>query len=268
MGKLANQQVTTGTSTTTYPDWYTNASKGALNAVQQFFAQPTASYTQPRVAALPGMSQDAISQMGSLTPPGATTERIVDETGRLGAVDDYMNPYARAALDPALREMAIAHDQERNRISGQRQGMGGYGDARHGVLEGTAGQRYQTAVGDVTGRTMGAAYDSAMGLRSADLSRFNQQDQQAFQNTIAAIQAKLQAGQLTQQQAQNELDAQYAEFMRLEQDKYDKIATYVGGVGGLNPGSTTTETGRRGLPVLSAIGQIGGSLLGGWLGGG
>lgn len=267
MGKLANQQVVKGTSTTTYPDWYTDASKNAISAVQQFFAQPAAPYTGQRVAAIPGMTQDAITQMGGLTAPGAITERIVDENGRLGAINDYMNPYTRAVLDPALREMGIAHDQERNQISGMRQGMGGYGDARHGIMEGTSNQRYATAVGDVTGRTMGAAYDSAMGLRSADLSRFGQQEQQQFQNTIASIQAKLQAGQITQQQAQNELDAQYAEFMRLEQDKYDKISTYMGGLGAINPGSTTTETGRRGLPVLSALAQMGGAALGGWAGG-
>lgn len=267
LSKLANKQVTTGTSSTTYPSWYSDASKNAVSAVEQFFKQPATAYTDPRVAGMSGMSQDAITRMGTLTPPTPNTERIVDETGRLGAVDDYMNPYARASLDPALREMNTAAAQQRNRVSGQRQGMGGYGDARHGVLEGTADRQYQTAVGDVTARTMGAAYDSAMGLRSADLSRFSQQDQQAFQNTVATIQAQLQAGQLTQQQAQNELDAKYAEFMRLEQDKYDKMQTYLGGIGAVNPGSTTTETGRRGMPVLSAIGQIAGSALGGWLGG-
>lgn len=255
-----NKLTTQGVSETTYPSWYTDASKNALGAVETFFKQPTAAYTDPRVAGMSPMSQQAITQMGSLTPPTPTTERIVDENGRLGAIADYTNPYARAALDPALREMETAAAQERNRIGGQRQGMGGYGDARHGVLEGTANQRYQTAVGDVTSRTMGAAYDSAMGLRSADLSRFSQQDQQAFQNEIAGIQAKLQAGQLTQQQAQNELDAKYAEFMRVEQDKYDKIATYMSGIGAVNPGQTTTTKGPRGYPVLEAIG----SAVGAW----
>jgi len=259
VGKLANQQVVKGTSTTTFPSWYTDAAKNALGAAESFFAQPSTPYTGQRVAGMSSMSQDAIDRMGSLTPPAPNTERIVDENGRLGAIDDYMNPYARAALDPALREMGIAYDQNRNRIAGQRQGMGGYGDARHGIQEGTAAQQYQTAVGDVTGRTMGAAYDSAMGLRSGDLARFSQQDQQQFQNTVAAIQAQLQAGQITQQQAQNELDAQYAEFMRLEQDKYDKMATYMSSLGAVNPGSTTTETGPRGFPLLQAVGSIAGA---------
>lgn len=250
---------TTGIQETTYPSWYTDAAKTALGAAESFFRQPTAAYTDPRVAALSPMSQQAITQMGSLTPPTPTTERIVDETGRLGAISDYTNPYARAALDPALREMNTAAAQERNRIAGQRQGMGGYGDARHGVLEGTANQRHETAVGDVTGRTMGAAYDSAMGLRSADLSRFSQQDQQAFQNTVTSIQAKLQAGQLTQQQAQNELDAKYAEFMRVEQDKYDKMGTYMSSIGAINPGSTTTTQGPRQYPLLQALGSAAGA---------
>jgi hypothetical protein len=256
---LGQKQVTKGTSTTSYPDWYTDAAKTALTSFQNFASSPATPYTGQRVAATSPMSQDAITQMGGLQAPAASTERIVDENGKLGAINDYLNPYTKAALDPALREIDLRASQEQHRIGAMRQGTGGYGDARHGVLEGAADRQHQIAIGDTTAKTMAAGYDSAMGLRQQDLSRFTQQDQQAFQNTIAAVQAKLAAGQLTQQQAQNELDAQYAEFMRLQQDKYDKISALGGGLGAINPGSTTTETGPRGFPLIQAVGSAVGS---------
>lgn len=98
-------------------------------------------------------------------------ERIVDENGQLGAISDYMNPYLRQILDPALREIDKGAAAERARIGDLATSGGAYGDARHGVLEGELGQRTDVARGDVTGGIYKGGFDTAMNLRSGDLNR-------------------------------------------------------------------------------------------------
>src|SRR5690606_35357417 len=94
-----------------------------------------------------------------------TTERIVDESGRLGAIADYFNPYVEQALQPALRKIQEASDDQRRRSGAGATASGAYGDARHGILESQLYRDTGTAMGDVASEFYLDAFRDALGLR-------------------------------------------------------------------------------------------------------
>ncbi|MEP0323317.1 hypothetical protein [Bauldia litoralis] len=116
--------------------------------------------------------QGYISGAATAGPQSVATERVVDEGGRLGSIESYINPYIDQVLNPALRQIDEGAAMERKRIGDNATGAGAFGDARQGVLEGELGQRVNTARGDVTGRTYSDAFTTAMGQRTSDLDRF------------------------------------------------------------------------------------------------
>lgn len=97
-------------------------------------------------------------------------ERIVDESGFLGKIDDYMNPFLQQVLDPQIREM---NEQLQRGIRDQgasAQMAGAFGDARHGVVDSELRSQTQQNIADVTGRTMASGFDNAMNLRRGDMA--------------------------------------------------------------------------------------------------
>lgn len=259
---MGNDQELKGTQSTTYPSWYTDMQKKVAGAAEGIFKSPSAPYTGQLVAPMSSQTTGAIGELNNLHAPTPSNERIVDENGKLGAISDYTNPFTDAALQPALREIQKNSDKERSRISSMRMPGGGYGDARHGVLEAENYGKTAQAIGDTTARTNAAAYDTAMSQRGADLSRFSAEGQAGFNNTLTSIQARLAGGQMTQQQAQNEMNAAYAEFLRLEQEKMDKFGAYANTINGLPVESTTTQYGEKDHPFLQGLGALGGAFLG------
>ena len=237
----ADRMVTKGRQTTTYPDWYQQAGQNAVTQASEFYGRPFSPYTGQRVAGMDPMTTGALGDlqaieapsmdMGQLDEIGAlwrslqNPERVVDENGRLGAISDYTNPNVQATLNPALRAIDERVAQERMRVGNLRTNSGAYGDYRHGALEANLAGEHATAVGDVTARAHGDAYDKAMALRGSDLERMfggtaasasglSQVAAASFDRAstnynqrIQGIQAKIAAGTLTQANAQAEMDA-------------------------------------------------------------
>ena len=257
---MGNDLVKTGSTSVEYPAWYEEAAKKSLGYADDFMNQPYEGYGGQRVAPLDSATQAATARMSGMTAPTQITERIVDENGRLGAISDYMNPYLEASLDPAIRKMQEASTREMQAAGNLRHGSGAYGDARHGVREGVIASNTQQNIGDMTSQTMAAGYGSAMGLRANDLARFQQVQDTQFQQEMATIQQQLMAGQVNQQQAQNQLDANYESYLRRKQDEYDRMTTYASVIGGTNAGQTTTTMGQRQYPLLQAAGSILGAI--------
>jgi hypothetical protein len=176
---------------------------------------------------------------GSAPAQSVSTERVVDESGRLGAISDYINPNVEAALQPALRAIQEAADKQRKQIGAQATMSGAFGDARQGVLESQLGRETSTAMGDTAAKFYQDAFDKAMAARTGDIGRMLTTDttnanlaEQALgrlltgattQQNLAssdqnrmlqAIQALLSGGTLQQQTEQAGDTAAYQEFLR------------------------------------------------------
>jgi hypothetical protein len=130
--------------------------------------------------------------------PTLSTGTVVDESGPLGALASYINPYMQQVLDPQIRELQQESERQRRSIGASAAMSGAFGDARHGVMEGENYEKTNQAIGDVTGRTMADAFLNAMTQRQADASRIDSMNSQNAQLTENAQGRKLNAAQSNQ----------------------------------------------------------------------
>lgn len=231
-------------------------------------------------------AQAMIKNFGKAPAQDISTERVVDETGRLGAISDYFNPYVDNALQPAIRKIMEAADSQRKQLGASATSSGAFGDARHGVVESNQNQNVSTAIGDTASQFYTNAFDKAMANRSADLSRFLTADttdanfaeqqlgrqltganalvsnaQADQQRQLQVLQALLGSGNQQQGQKQLQKDFDFNEFMR--QQGWD--ANVLGVLGSAlaaapyEKSQTTTETGQDNS-IIGALGSIVGSV--------
>lgn len=302
------QRDTRGSSTTTtqLPDWVTSASKSLLSSAQKQASAPTKSYSGKLTASVNPALKAVFEKFGLLEDPGATpeaiqgaqdyayaapqsvgTERVVDESGRLGAISDYMNPYTDAALSPTYRKIKEAADAARLRQRASATSAGAYGDARHGIADAGINESEILANSEATYGAFKDAFDMAMGLRTGDLGRMFQTDvtnagfdeqalsrlfqgsgavldraQQGEDQTLQRLQAQLAAGGVEQDLAQSGLDRKYAEFLRKYSGDEGKLSMLSSIMSAL-PYNRTVKGNETGRTTLSEPDNSGYELLGG-----
>lgn len=261
------------------PGWLEKGAKSTFKSAQNFYDDPYKKFKGDRVADFTPVQNDAFKSIidwgntgakealqltsDAASAPGYQLTdygRIVDETGKLGAISDYINPYVQNAIDPAIRDIERASAAERMRIGDMATRAGAYGDARQGVLEGVVNRNNNEAVGDLSYKGWADAYNNAMAARTGDLARWTGVDanqaqlyeaqrqrqlagaQQMMTQGLAGPMAQLTVGNLQQQNAQSTLDTNYEAYERKMQDQYDKLAALVGAVGGVPYPRTQTTT--------------------------
>lgn len=281
------------------PAWLTNASESLASKAAAAADKPFEAYTGDRVAGLTGDQNTAFQALRDFISGGTTTnaathamsapaqsigtERVVDEGGRLGAIGDYMNPYTEKALQPALAKIQEQADARRKQINAGATSAHAFGDARHGVLEAKHDLDTSRAVGETAGTFMNNAYNTAMGQRATDLTRFGDVDKtnaqfgetalnreltgsgQVQSQMLQQIQALLGGGAIQQGNEQQGLDAAYQEFLRKYQDDPTKIAAYSKALGSLPYSRTATTDTVNTQPdnsLLGLAGSLGGAALG------
>jgi hypothetical protein len=281
------------------PAWLENAGQDVYGKAKNIFDTPFQPYTADRVAAPVGDQQNAFQMLRDFNAAGGTsgttqqgidlinrgagyrpsTERIVDENGRLGKMADYTNPYTDMALAPTIRALERDTAQRRMRLGDRANSAGAFGDARHGVLENVIDREGGTAVGDATYRAFADAFDKAMGLRGSDLARFTAGDESAATRDLAAggslvdaagkqqsdfmsrLTALLTTGGIQQQYDQSGMDAGYEDFLRKQQDPFSKLAALVSTIGGTPYSKTETTTkDDGGAGMLSLLGAALGAI--------
>jgi hypothetical protein len=134
-----------------------------------------------------------------------STKGIMDESGPLGAISTYINPYLEQVLNPQIREIQEESERQRRSIGAGAAMAGAFGDARHGIMEGENFEKTNQAVADTTGKTTADAFLSAMSQRQADMGRFDQMGVQDALLTENAQGRKLTAGQSNQAMRENAL---------------------------------------------------------------
>jgi len=86
-------------------------------------------------------------------------------------VQEYMNPYLQAALDPTLRAIREQQTQTMQGLGSQAQAAGAFGGSRQGVLEAQTLGRFGQQMGDVIGTGYAQAFDRATDLMGDEQSR-------------------------------------------------------------------------------------------------
>lgn len=281
----------TSTTEMKLPKWVEEAGKETYGKAKSFYSEGYQPYTGgERVAGFTPGQQNVFAQTRAYQRPDVTgevldlnrrgaapisSERIVDEGGRLGSIDDYMNPYREQALEPALRRIQQASDIQRKRIGGAATSANAFGDARHGIMESRLNADTSQAYGDTAWNALKQSFDSAMGQRSQDLDRFMTADQtnrqaaftgaqgltsaaDADQNSfLARMQSLLGIGGLEQQDAQSRLDVPYNDYLMKQQDSYDRLAALVSALGGVPYGRTqVTKENDGGAGLFGALGSL------------
>jgi hypothetical protein len=150
-------------------------------------------------------------------------------------IQSNMNPYQDQVIDAALaraaRERAIAQTGEMADITR----AGAFGNERRGVFEGERQAAYEIGRDQMVADLMRQGYDQAQAATMAQLG----QEQSA---ALAAAGGYMQLGGLQQATEQARLDALYDQFLRQQQDPYQRLGAYTGTLSGIPVmGSTTTS---------------------------
>ena len=98
-------------------------------------------------------------------------ERVVDENGYLGSINDYMDPYLQQVLNPQIRELDESLQKGIRAQDANAQMSGSFGDARHGIVDSQLYDDRARQGSDITGKAYSDAYNNAMSLRSGDINR-------------------------------------------------------------------------------------------------
>jgi hypothetical protein len=290
----------TSTTVNSVPDWVSNAGQDIFHKAQTFYNSGYQPYTGQRQAPLNADQNSAFDQVRSYHPPAVTgeamdmvrratqplsTERTVDQNGRLGSFDDYLNPYRMEALNPAIDAINRSSDAQRKQIGGNAMSAHAFGDARHGIMDARLNQDTSRAIGDTVSTALGSQFNTMMGQRAGDLDRFNHSDlanraalmggasalpqiASADQNSfLARMQALMGAGGVEQQQAQTALDIPYQQYQAQQQDAYDRLASLVSVIGGVPYTRTQTTTSPKPADngLWGALGSVLGSAAGAFI---
>lgn len=130
----------------------------------------------------------------------------------------------------------------------------GVGNANRGVDVGqfNAGMDAQTQQANV----------EADMARAAGMNQTATTEQQLF---MQQLEAQMSAGNVEQQNQQNQYDVAYQEFLRQQADPANRLSNYAGAIAGAPMGSTTVqETPQQGYPFLQAVGSIFGAVMPGF----
>src|SRR5882724_3125676 len=144
------------TTDTTLPSYLSDAAKANIANAAALTSQPFQAYTDPRVAQRTNAQNQATSMIqgaagttnpytsdiagayrGLIDTPASTitAPSIIGPNTDVNTstIQDYMNPYIEAALQPQLQAIARQGDADRKRVNASATFSGAFGDARHGV---------------------------------------------------------------------------------------------------------------------------------------
>jgi hypothetical protein len=233
-----------------------------------------------------GYAQQTAHDYGAAPAQNISTQRLVDESGQLGKISDYMNPYLSQALSPAIRDIQNNAQVQRNQIGANALQAGAFGDARHGITESENYRNEGQNIGDLSSQAYSNAYNTAMGQRSNDLSRFMSADQFNAQAKEQQLSRMFGAGQQSmaydtqkstddlnrylsllgigdkqQQNTQQLADARYENFLRGVEWPFRGLEALNSVASGAPTSQSVTSQSPQQNPLLQLLGGLGGSLL-------
>lgn len=193
---MCKKSQTKQTTTTTLPEWLTQASQQAVGQASELASRPFERYSGPRVAEFSDDQKNAFQQLrnmiagapniGGEVIEGArkyanapaqniTAQNITPETvkGNIKDIASYFNPNTEAALQPALRKIDEAAGQSLKRAGAAATSARAFGDARHGIVDSQIDANRMQAHGDTASQAYQTMWDKALGALSGDVGTRN-----------------------------------------------------------------------------------------------
>jgi len=204
-----------------------------LPFAKQISQTPFEAYTGPMAPEMSGYTTQAADIYGNMA--GAdTTQQLLDTTQAL------YNPYQQNVIDASLAQMGRQQQQALTGLEGQLAGSGAFG-SRGEVARG------EFAAGNLASQNQLIAQMMQQGYSEAQARAMGAMQQQQAQQGAAAAGLTGIGGMETALSAA-EIDALRNEFMREQQDPYQKLAALQGGASTIPTGiGTTTSTKTPGL---------------------
>ena len=243
-GGQQSQPTNTTQTTTTIPEYARPYVERMLGKAEAFSETPYQPYGGQRVADFNPMQQQAFQGAANLGPArqiGVGTQLAgMGGLGSLGAgqqyaqqatnpyaMQAYMSPYMENALAPQLREAARNSAMMGQQNQAQAVQQGAFGGSRSAIVEAERQRNLAQQQGDIYGRGMQSAFDSAqraqqfgadLGLRGYGQAgqmagTLGQLGQTQFAQQQGAIQAQSAAGAQQQAQDQQGLTQAYQDFL-------------------------------------------------------
>lgn len=160
--------------TSTLSPWVGDYVTGALGEGAAVAAQPYQAYTGPLTAGPSGLQQQAFAGASEMAQTGYTPTQFTTGTFNTQAVQQYMNPYLEAALQPQLAEMNRQAQMKRMEDAARLTKAGAYGGGRQAVMEAEGNRNLLDLQRKALGEGYATAYDKAMG-------QFNTQQQREME---------------------------------------------------------------------------------------
>ncbi|MFA5951551.1 MAG: tail fiber domain-containing protein [Hyphomicrobium sp.] len=292
MGCFGDSQET-GRKTTTnaLPAYLENAAQANVSNAMNLSNKPFQAYTGEMTAPLTGNQTDAFglikSIAGSENPylsdieglykqfSGAPASTITAPTS--GEIDQYMNPYIMAAMQPQLQDIARSGEGQRKMLDASATMDGAFGDARSGVALGEQLRNEGQIRSNAVGTGMSDAFKTALaGLMDTKKTNANL-NETALQRLITGgkamtdldlsqvnrglttADALAKAGKVEQDTNQAADTAKMTEFLRGQGWDAQKIAMVTAALSGTPKSTTSTAVEEQ--PNNSGFGILG-SLLG------
>jgi len=199
----------------------------------QISETPFQAYTGPMAPEMSGYTTQAADIYGNMA--GAdTTQQLIDTTQAL------YNPYQQNVIDASLAQMGRQQQQALTGLEGQLAGSGAFG-SRGEVARGEFAAGNLASQNQLIAQMMQQGYSEAQARAMGAM-----QQQQAQQGAAAAGLTGI--GGMENALNAAEIDALRSEFMREQQDPYQKLAALQGGASTIPTGiGTTTATKTPGL---------------------
>lgn len=157
--------------TSTLSPWVGDYVTNALGQGAAAAAQPYQAYQGPLTAGPSNLQQQAFAGASEIAQTGYTPTQFNTGTFNTQAVQQYMNPYLEAALQPQLAELNRQAQIRRMEDAARLTRAGAFGGGRQAVMEAEGGRNLMDAQSKLLGQGYATAYDKAMGQFNAQQQR-------------------------------------------------------------------------------------------------
>jgi len=210
----------------------------------------------------------------TMTERGSSTfkvPRMIDDIGEGGSVEAYMNPYIDNVLNKTMSRIRDATNLAKQWQSNMgAHAAGAFGDARHGVSDVGIEKAGIREMGDAAATGYAAAYDSAQGMRDADINRLFRTEEfnrQGTDDLMQYIDSLFRSGSNEQALEQSGMDLGYQDFLRQLNWPIEQYNLLAAALSGSPYGQSSTNTTKSPGPSTAASIAGGlGSVLAAYLG--
>jgi hypothetical protein len=200
---------------------------------QQYGGERVAGFSPTELAGRERAAE--LAQLGLGMPQVQTAADVAQRAAEFtyadpSRVQQYMNPFLEAALDPTLRAIREQQTQTMQGLGSQAQAAGAFGGSRQGVLEAQTLGRFGQQMGDVIGTGYAQAFDRATNLMGDEQSRqlagasaLSQAANQLRQVGYADADVLRTLGAEERGLMQSQLESDYQDYLRSQAFPYQSL---------------------------------------------